>query len=319
LKKNYIYIAFPIILALSLSLVFMFEDNEQESPDTKKVVSLSTFTLYDIAQHIAEDTLELVRIIPSGVDIHAYEPTPNIMAKVEKSNLLIYNGAQLEPWLGSFNFKHKAIEIADYISLKHVNNVNEDEHEGHGHHEHHGNACSHSQFDPHFWFDVENMKDTAEIITYEFIRLEPNNKALYIDNKKKYLKMLDKLDGIYKEKLKTCTLNTIITNHNAFSYLSDKYGFKVSSLKGLSPDSEPSPKDVIRIIDAIEKLQAPIIFFEDFSSNKSMQELANRANIKIDSLHTLGNTTKKDAEQSLTYEDIMLQNLTKIQEALVCQ
>ena len=315
MRENYIYIAFPVILALFLSFAFIFEEETKEISNTKKVVSLSTFTLYDIAQHIAEDTLELVRIIPSGVDIHAYEPTPSIMAKVEKSNLLIYNGAQLEPWLGSFNFKHKAIEIADYISLKHVNDE-EDEHDGH---EHHGDACSHSQFDPHFWFDVENMKDVAEIITYEFIRLEPNNKALYIDNKKKYIKMLDKLDSVYKQKLETCALDTIITNHNAFFYLSDKYGFKVSSLKGLSPDSEPSPKDVIRIIDAIEKLQAPIIFFEDFSSNKSMRELATRANIKIDSLHTLGNTTKKDAEQNLTYEDIMLQNLNKIQGALVCQ
>lgn len=316
MKKKYIYIAFPIILASLLSLVFILEDNTQESSNTKKVVSLSTFTLYDIAQHIAEDTLELVRIIPSGVDIHAYEPTPRIMAKVEKSTLLIYNGAQLEPWLGSFNFKNKAIEIADYISLKHANNEEENEHE---HDEHHGGSCSHSQFDPHFWFDVENMKDAAEIIAYEFIRLEPKNKELYIDNKKKYIMMLDKLDSQYKEKLKTCTLNTIITNHNAFSYLSDKYGFNVSSLKGLSPDSEPSPKDVIRIIDAIEKLQAPIIFFEDFSSNKSMQELASRANIKIDSLHPLGNTTKKDTEQNLTYEDIMLQNLNKINEALICQ
>lgn len=316
MRKNYIYIVFPIILALCLSLVFIFEDNKEKFSNSKKVVSLSTFTLYDIAQHIAEDTLELVRIIPSGVDIHAYEPTPNIMARVEKSDLLIYNGAQLEPWLRSFNFKNKAIEIADYVSLKHANNTQGNEHE---HHEHHGHGCSDLPFDPHFWFDTTNMKDATEIITNEFIKLNPKDKELYIENKKKYIEMLDRLDRAYKQKLETCMLDTIITNHNAFSYLSNKYGFKVSSLKGLSPDSEPSPKDVIRIIDTIDKLQAPIIFFEDFSSNKSMQELATRANIKLDSLHTLGNTTKRDTEQNLTYEDIMLQNLNKIQGALVCQ
>ncbi|MDQ7045432.1 MAG: metal ABC transporter substrate-binding protein [Sulfurimonas sp.] len=314
--KNYKYIIAIVILTLLIVWTFILNDDKDEktnSKESKKIVSLSTFVLHDIAKHIVGDTLELVKIIPNGVDVHSFEPTPKIMAKVEKSALVIYNGAGLEPWLSSFNFKGKAIGIAKFIKLKHLNKDHAKEHE------HHGHTCSHSSFDPHFWLDVENMKDAANIMTYEFIRLEPKHKLLYLGNRNKYTQMLDSLDAAYKKGLKNCELNTIITNHNAFSYLSDKYDFNVSALKGLSPDAQSAPKDMIRIIEAIEKYKTPVVFFEDFSNAKSMQTLARQANVKIDSLHTLGNVTKDDVEHKRTYEDIMLSNLEKITKALVCQ
>lgn len=308
--KNYKYIIVIAMIAIFLVLVLMSEKYSKEVKSSKKVVTLSTFILFDIAKHIAEDSLELVKIMPSGVDIHAFEPSPKIMAKVEKSNLLIYNGAGLEPWLASFNFKGKAISIANYIKLKHLADTGHDEH---------GAGCSHSEFDPHFWLDIDNMKKATDIITYEFITLEPKNKLLYLKNRDLYINMLENIHVLYRKKLTVCKGDTIITNHNAFSYLSDKYGFKISSLKGFSPDSSPSPKDMIRILKDINKSGVSVIFFESFSSSKSMRTLAEQANVTIDSLHTLGNITKEDVEMKATYETIMLQNLYKLSKVLECQ
>ena len=50
-----------------------------------------------------------------------------------------------------------------------------------------------------------------------------------------------------------------------------------------------------------------------------MKSLARQANVKLDSLHPIGNLTKDDAKNNLTYNDIMLSNLDKISEALVCR
>lgn len=312
MRQSYKYIITIAVLGIFLILMLTKNTQSEVTRYSKKTVSLSTFTLYDIAEHISEGTIELVKIIPSGVDIHSYEPTPNVMAKIEKSDLLIYSGAGLEPWLESFDFKSREIAIADFIKLKHVTVDDNKEHEHHG-------GCNHSTFDPHFWFDVENMKRAVDIITYEFIRLEPSFKLLYIKNRDEYIRMLEILDLRYQKSLKSCKLDTIITNHDAFSYLSQKYAFNVSALKGLSPDSESSPKDMIRIINEIENYKAPVVFFEDFSSSKSMEGLAKEANVEIDSLHTLGNITKDDMINKYTYQDIMIQNLEKISKALVCQ
>ena len=310
--KNYKYsIAFIGIISL-LTLFFILQKDKKESVNEKKIVTLSTFILYDVASHITEDTFELVKIIPSGVDIHSFEPTPKIMAKVERSDLLFLNGAGLESWLGLVKAKNKRVSIADYIQLEHLD---EKEHEDEAHHD----TCSDSKLDPHFWLDIENMKRAVDIMTYEFISLEPKHKFLYLRNRDKYIKTLEEIDSSYVKGLGECALNTIITNHNAFSYLSAKYNFNVSSLKGLSPDSQPSPKDMIRIMDTIHKHKVPVIFFEDFSSSKSMQGLAKQLNVGIDSLHTLENVTRDDVRMNSSYEDIMLQNLNKLRGALLCQ
>jgi len=131
--------------------------------------------------------------------------------------------------------------------------------------------------------------------------------------------MLDRLDVSYKNNLPACTLNTLITNHNAFSYLAQKYGFEIKTLSGLSPEAEVSPKDVIRIMKEIETNNVTVVFFEDFGSDKAMKSLAAQVDVKVDSLHPLGNITKDDVEKNYTYEDIMLKNLEKISGALHCQ
>jgi len=304
-----------LLFVMGLVLVSLFSTGcgkKEEAQTSKKTIVVSTFVLFDIAKHIAGDTVELLKIIPNGVDIHTYEPTPKIMAKVETSDLIIYSGAGLEPWLSSFDFKSRAIGIGNYIKLR---SLDENEFDGHSHHDH---QCAHSTLDPHYWLDVENMKRATDIITYEFIALQPKYKDLYLTNRDLYLDILINLDNLYIKKLGSCAIDTIITNHNAFSYLSSKYNFHVESLSGLSPQNESSPQDIIRIINEVNNFNAPVVFYENFQSDKAMKSLAKQTNVKIDTLHTLGNITKADAENNLTYNDIMLDNLKKIAEALVC-
>lgn len=309
LFKNLLFVICLVLVTLSCTAC----DKKEEVNTSKKTVVVSTFVLFDIAQHIAGDTLELLKIIPNGVDVHTYEPTPKIMAKVEMSDLIIYSGAGLEPWLASFDFKSRAVGIGNYIKLR---SLDENEFDGHSHHDH---QCAHSTLDPHFWLDVENMKRATDIITYEFIALQPKYKDIYLENRDNYLVMLMNLDSLYKNKLSSCAIDTIITNHNAFSYLSSKYNFYVKSLSGLSPQNESSPKDIIRIINDVNNFNAPVVFYENFQSDKAMKSLAVQTNVKIDTLHTLGNITKTDGENNVTYNDIMLENLDKIAEALVCR
>lgn len=312
MKKNNVMNLLFVVNIFLVSLFFTACENKKVQKNSKKTVVVSTFVLFDIAKHISSDTLELVKIIPNGVDIHTFEPSPKIMAQVENSDLVIYSGAGLEPWLSSFNFKSRGVAIGNFINLR---SLAEDEFDGHSHHDH---QCAHSTLDPHFWLDVENIKRAADIITYEFISLEPQNKDLYLKNRDQYLNMLSNLDKLYRKRLSKCAIDTIITNHNAFSYLAHKYNFHVKSLSGLSPESESSAKDIIRMINDVNTLNAPVVFYEDFQSDKAMKSLASQTKVKIDTLHTIGNITKDDAKNNVTYEDIMLDNLEKIAEARVC-
>ena len=298
-----------VILLFSLELFMMNKDEKTSKVDSKPIVGVSTFSLYDITKHIAQGSVELINILPFGVDAHSFEPTPKLMASLEKSKLVIYNGA-LEPWIEGFNFKNSVVNMSTKVNTRKLSSKMNHKNE----HHHSGN-----NIDPHYWLDLENMKIATDVITDALIKISPENSKLYNRNRENYLKMLKSLDIQYKKSLTHCKKETIITNHNAFSYLSHRYNFKVESLNGLSPEAQPSAKQIRKLMKDIKKYNISTIFFESFVSDRVMKSIAKDTGVGVDTLQPLGNITKDEAEKNLTYEDIMKINLRKISKALMCQ
>ena len=100
--RNIIFIL--VVVVFILQMYISKQDSESQVKNQKPTVALSTFALYDIAKNISQDSLDLVMILPFGVDAHSFEPTPKLMAKIMQSELVVYSGAGLEPWTESFEF-----------------------------------------------------------------------------------------------------------------------------------------------------------------------------------------------------------------------
>ena len=308
-------IILPILLAALVVLYLLISNKSSSVERAKPIVGVTTFALYDIVKHIAGDSVEIVNIIPFGVDPHSFEPTPKIMAKIEKSDVVFYSGAGLEPWIGGFDFKNRAVDISKHVLLRHLDR---DELEHHQHHTDHDEESADSTVDPHYWLDFANMQRATNVITKELIKINPKYTKQYIMAKESYISMLKKLDALYRERLSSCKADTIVVSHNAAGYIAHNYGFEVESLTGLSPESEPSAKDIERIFSQIKKDGVTTIFYENFSNEKVVQSIAKDAGIHLDVFQPLGNITKDEAEAGLTYEDIMKRNLEKLSKALMC-
>ncbi len=309
--KKILGVAF-VLLALFVILQIAMQDDEKKvtSNSTKPVVALSTFSLYDIAKHIAGDTLDIFMIMPPGVDAHSFEPTPKLMVKIQESVLVIYSGAGLEPWIKKFRFKSGVINMSEYVKLRQLT----EEHHHHEHDEH----CSHeSSLDPHYWLDIQNMIKATQVITEAFIKILPQYKNLYYKNEASYIRMLKELDAEYSASLKDCKKDTIIVNHDAFSYLAQRYGFHVEALSGLSPDAQPSAKNMAKLIEHVKEYKLKTVFFETFVSDKAIKSIANEAKVNVDVLYPLGNITKE--QKNTSYEELMKVNLKKISNALECR
>jgi len=303
--KNIIFTAIMILLIIAILLIN--KDTKEVEQKNKPTIALSTFSLYDITKNIVGDSAEPFMILPFGVDAHSYEPNPSQVVKIYKSALVVYSGAGLEPWIDGFEFKNKAIDMSLHVELKKL--------KGHDHHHEHS---SHNSVDPHYWLDFSNMIKATNLITSELIKLFPENKKLYKSNRDKYITMLKNLDKDYAQQLSTCRAKTIVVNHNAFSYLANKYGFEVEALSGLSPEAQPSAKSMAELIEHVKEYKLKTIFFESFVSDKAIKSIAKEAKVKVDVLQPLGNITADEAKQNLSYEDIMYTNLKKLSEALEC-
>ena len=309
--RNIIFVL--IIITFSLQMFLMNNEQSEEEVTSKPIVAVSTYSIYDITKNITQDSVEIVNILPFGVDAHSFEPTPKLMVALQKSKLVIYSGAGLEPWTQGFEFTDKVIDMSKHVKLRELQSDEFD------HHDHHDHQCAHSKIDPHYWLDINNMILATNIITQELIAMMPENKDLYVGNAQKYMNMLKSLDADYKKGLATCRLDTIITNHNAFAYLSKKYSFHVEALSGFSPDTQPSAKDITRLMSHIQEEGVSTIFFESFVSDKVIKSIAKDVNVKVDVLQPLGNITADEAELNLGYEDIMRENLKKLNKALECR
>jgi len=295
-----------ITLLFIFFMISMKQESAAESSGEKPTIAASTFSLYEITKHIVADTANTLMVLPLGVDAHSYEPSPKQIARLYRSDLLVYSGAGLEPWIENFEFRNRAIDMSLHVKLK---ELGEDEHK----------HQSQSTLDPHYWLDFSNMIRATEYITKELIELFPLHKEFYTKNRDSYIEMLKNLDKEYTEKLSSCKLDTIVVNHNAFSYLSSRYGFHVEAMSGLSSEAEPSAKRVAGLIEYIKKYKLSTIFFESFASDKAIKSIAHEVNVAVDTLQPLGNITADEAKLNLSYEDIMRSNLEKISRALECR
>ena len=301
-----------LILGVIVTFVTVYLSTQTQNvqhKSTKPIVATSSYALYDIVTHIAKQKVSIVNILPFGVDAHSFEPTPRLMASLEKSSLVFYSGAGLEPWIDGFVFKAKAINMSKYVKLRKLN---------HADHHHHTEGEHLHNVDPHYWLDFENMKKATKIVLDALVALDSVNKVFYERNAQKYIAMLENLDKSYTNGLKSCKKDVIITNHNAFSYLASRYGFHVEALSGLSPEAQPSAKQIQKLMQHIKEYGLHTIFFESFVSDRVIKAIATDSNVSVDTLQPLGNITKDEYQKGMDYEKIMQQNLVKLQKALEC-
>ena len=310
---NLKYTIFILVIIAFLLQIFVVKQDaklKESNIPLRQTVALSTFPLYDIAKNIAQDKLDIFMILPTGIDAHSYEPNPKQIIKLYKSDLVIYNGASLEPWISKLEFKNKTINMSKYVDLIDLS-----------HEHHHSDEISiegHHQ-DPHYWLSITNMQKATKKITQEFINIDAKNKDFYLKNQQMYLVMLSNLDIQYKKNLESCRVREIVTNHNAFSYLAQSYKFEVISLLELSSDAKSDAKKMISIINEIKEHKVSTIFYENFANTKTIEAIAKETKVSTDSLQPLVNITADEQEKNLSYEDIMRENLTKITKAMDCR
>lgn len=303
-----------ILLFLLFILIwpFMAKKEMKESEGNFSVV-VSNFALYDIVKALSSD-IKVENILPFGSDIHTFEPTPKDIVKIKKADLFIYSGEELEPWISKFKFSTNTLTMQHSLKLKEAH-----EHDKSKKHlqEHAHEAEDHGAYDPHYWLDIDNMVKMVEVVAKELEERVPLQKEHIEFQKKAYIKQLEQLDKFYKLELTNCRHDTIVTNHNAFEYLADKYGFKIKAISGLSPEAQSSAHVMRELIEFVKMSQIKVLFFESFVSDTLMQTIAKESGVqRVEVLLPLANVTEAESQEG--YITLMKQNAEKISYALEC-
>lgn len=301
-----------VVLIFTIAIVWTNTKSYQSLADTPRI-GTSTFALYDIVKHIAPESVEVFMVMPFGVDIHSFEPTPKSMAQVQGSDYFFYSGAGLEPWTAPFATKANVIDMSHFVNL---DALAEGESCNDHQHEHHHNG---HEVDPHYWLALSNMKImTQKISGY----LQQRYQTETSDISKKTQKYLEQLSLLEKESdalLKGCQKEEIVVNHNAFGYLAHEYHIEVHALSGFSPEAMPSASKMATLVHLVTKEGISTIFFESFVSDKLMRAISDESGAKVDVLQPLANISADDANNGADYISLYRANIVKIAKALACQ
>ena len=301
-------------LSLSLLTGCGTQPADTAAGDGRLRVLTSFYPMYDFACKIGGDCIDVTNMVPSGTEPHDWEPSTNDLKNLEKADVFIYNGADMEPWaddlLVSRSDTLHVVETSENVELRTTDGEHEHAHEHEGADHHHGD------FDPHVWLDPENAKIEMEAIRDALCAADPENSTVFQSNYEKYAAELDALDAEFREKLAPLPNRTIVVAHEAFGYLCDAYSLTQVGIEGLSPDSEPDPGRMAEVIDFVREHSISTIFFEELVSPKVAEAIASETGAQAKMLSPLEGLSDEQAAAGADYFSVMHDNLAALMEAL---
>jgi len=303
-------------LALAAALFLPACGRREETPAApaaaKKLNVVTTVApITSIVENVGGDRIKLTGIIPEGIDSHTFEPIPSDAKLLSQADLIIVNGLDLEiptVKLAEANLKQGASILSlGQKTLKETDYVYDfsfPKEKGHP--------------NPHLWLNPEYAMSYAAIARDELIRVDPANTSTYAKNAAAFLKKLEALDQAIKEAVKTIPQNNrrLLTYHDSWPYFARRYGFQVIGAAQPSDFSDPSPREVARLIEQIRKERVPALFGSEVFPSPVLEQIARETKSRyIDKLRD-DELPGKPGEAKHSYIGMMLENLTIMFEAL---
>ena len=289
-------LAIITIIPLSGYALWISEQNNnssQQVSDQHKIL-VTFYPIYQFTKAVGGDKVDVSVIIPSGVEPHDWEPTIQDIENLKKANMIIVNGAGLEPWIPKLVSENPNMVIVDSSKniqlLKHGNNMT----------------------DPHIWLDPILVKIQVQNIADGLTKIDPKNADYYQQNANQYKEKLDSLDNEIKTDLASCNKKDFLAFHDAFSYFSKEYGLNQNTIVGgLNPEAEPTAQTLEDMTQKAKTLGINIVFTEEAVNPQISKVIADEIHGKVLVLSPLEVTDIHDG-----YIEKMQNNLSNLKEAL---
>ncbi len=309
-----IYFLIVLIVLLLIGIVFIYPKNKPTADLQSKINVITTlFPTYDFVRQIGGDRVNVSLLLPPGVEPHAFEPTPKDIIKINNSKIFVYTGKYMEPWV---NDVLKSINTTNVIVIdasKHVNILKA------GEEELQNMETQSDGIDPHIWLDFDNVQIIIDDIVIALSQSDPNNDNYYQNNARVYKQKILSLDERYKTELSRCLYKQFFHGgHYAFGYLAHRYNLQYISTQGFSPDSEPTPQQLIELTNQINRLGVKYLYYEELVDPRIARTVASETNTKLLKIDSAHNIPKEKLSDGITYERIMIDNLNQLKTGLEC-
>lgn len=294
-----------------------------------------------LVEHLVGPDLSVRALVDPGQEPHAWEPTIRDVRELAEARLVVAQGAGMEPWLDRLldSIGEEAPDVvvssaglhlleagehadhADEHQDEHANHANESDDHAHAPTEQDPAAAGGTpspSADPHTWLDPALFGEQLRVVSAALQQHFPEHAAAIADREDAMARELDLLHQEYTATLMDCEHRFIVVNHNAFAYLARQYDLTVEAVHGLSPEGEPAPSVVQRLVELTREHNVSVVFFEDLASPRTIEVIARETGAEARVLHPVGSRTADQVAAGADYLSLMRTNLDHLAEAMRC-
>ncbi len=258
-------------------------ESSEAAADYTVIATTSVFA--DLAQLALGDNVMIETIVPAGVDVHTFEPSPADAQKLTGADLIVMNGLGLDEWALSLleaagKSEEDVLELAEGIDESnawvYLEGEEHDEEEGEEHSEEEGEEHGHGGTDPHIWLDPKGAAIYVNRIAARVAAELPERAAAIESARDAGLAEIAALD----EELRVgftaveASARKIVTFHDAFGYFARAYEIEIVGVAVEAPGQEPSAKEIAALIDAIKAAGVTSVFSEAQFPSKVLDQVA---------------------------------------------
>jgi zinc/manganese transport system substrate-binding protein len=275
------------------------------------VASIPTFAA--LAQEVGKDLIDVKSLARGDQDPHFLEPKPSFAVLLNRADLLIEDGLELEiGWLPVLLVQSRNPKIqpgqkgylnaSEGLDILEIPSGNVSRAEG----------DVHPLGNPHYWLNPRNGLIIARHIANKLKELDPAHGAEYEQNYLQFEQRLKTKIALWEKKLAPFKGKKMITYHKSFSYFSDWSGIMIAGYVEPKPGIPPNPGHLLSVIDQIKAEKIPLILSENYYDTKASQQLSEKSGAKFLIVPT---SVEGDAAVK-TYEDLFDLLTQKLSENL---
>ncbi len=252
------------------------------SAQSKLNVMATTEDLAALAREVGGDRIAVEAIARGYQDPHFVEAKPSFILKLQKADLLIVVGRELEiGWLPpliqqSRNSRIQAgangyldasltasiLEIPTGQITRAMGDV-------------------HPQGNPHYWLDPENGKRVAKAIAEKLSELRPNDKATFDQRLADFSSRLDAADKRWLDQMAPYKGTKVITYHRSFPNFAERFGLVIVGYVEPRPGIPPTPQHTLDLINEMKRQNVKLILVEPYFDSKTPNAIARETGAQV--------------------------------------
>ncbi|TKX82377.1 metal ABC transporter solute-binding protein, Zn/Mn family [Halorubrum sp. SD626R] len=283
------------------------------------------FTLNDWANEVVGDRASFESPVEVGRLGHGWTPDGTLAADVASTDAFVYLDSPEFAWAqdlaATLEADYDSVAVVDALAdvegdllawdHSHEGEGEEDGHDGDGEN-HEGEEGGHDdrQHDPHVWVDPVLAARMVETVATGLGEADPENAEAYADNAAAYAAELDAVDTAFESIAERAERDVaVIAGHNSFQYLEARYGFRLHSPVGVSPQNEPSQSQIADTIEIVNAEGIDAVLYDRFESPRLAETIVENSDATATvPVSPAGGTTEEWNEAGYGY----LEQMTEI-------